>query len=246
MRKEDLTPYDLRRTFATWYLAENPEGLRDLAELLGHSDLTQVMEYALADEKRAQSPVRRIGETCSARTPHGRTHCKWCRPLWSVSPGATRRPTGGRKRPRRRLLYKPREDLRTPHRYSVLQHSGAPSGGVTARSCGTRANPEAGALGGPLHAAAGIIQRDIQVREGGGTRRPPARCRFSSLAYLPAVAPVSLASFCFGPSFASLASPCSEPSSSSASWARTWPLPASTLTSWSVPSCPATSTFQTT
>ncbi|MDP9476112.1 MAG: tyrosine-type recombinase/integrase [Actinomycetota bacterium] len=62
LRKEDLTPHDLRRTFATWYLAENPEGLRDLAELLGHSDLTQVMKYALSDEKRARAGVRRIGE----------------------------------------------------------------------------------------------------------------------------------------------------------------------------------------
>ncbi len=62
LRKEDLTPHDLRRTFATWYLAENPEGLRDLAELLGHSDLTQVMKYALSDEKRARAGVRKIGE----------------------------------------------------------------------------------------------------------------------------------------------------------------------------------------
>ncbi len=62
LRKEDLTPHDLRRTFATWYLTENPEGLRDLAELLGHSDLTQVMKYALSDEKRARAGVRRIGE----------------------------------------------------------------------------------------------------------------------------------------------------------------------------------------
>ena len=62
LRKEDLTPHDLRRTFATWYLSENPEGLRDLAELLGHSDLTQVMKYALSDEKRARAGVRKIGE----------------------------------------------------------------------------------------------------------------------------------------------------------------------------------------
>ena len=62
LRKVDLTPHDLRRTFATWYLAENPEGLRDLAELLGHSDLTQVMKYALSDEKRARAGVGRIGE----------------------------------------------------------------------------------------------------------------------------------------------------------------------------------------
>ena len=62
LRKEDLTPHDLRRTFATWYLSENPGGLRDLAELLGHSDLTQVMKYALSDEKRARAGVRKIGE----------------------------------------------------------------------------------------------------------------------------------------------------------------------------------------
>ena len=62
LRKEDLTPHDLRRTFATWYFAGNPEGLRDLAELLGHSDLTQLMKYALSDEKRARAGVRKIGE----------------------------------------------------------------------------------------------------------------------------------------------------------------------------------------
>jgi site-specific recombinase XerD len=62
LRKDDLTPHDLRRTFATWYLSESPEGLRDLAELLGHSDLTQVMKYALADEKRARAGVHKIGE----------------------------------------------------------------------------------------------------------------------------------------------------------------------------------------
>lgn len=58
--KDDLTPHDLRRSFATWYLAANPEGLRDLAELLGHSDLTQVMKYALSDEKRARAGVGRL------------------------------------------------------------------------------------------------------------------------------------------------------------------------------------------
>lgn len=58
------------------------------------------------------------------------------------------------------------------------------------------------------------------------TRRPsPSRRSRSVCAYL-ASSPASGASFA------------SEPSSSSASWARTWPLPASTFTSWRVPSEP--------
>ncbi|MDP9474228.1 MAG: tyrosine-type recombinase/integrase [Actinomycetota bacterium] len=60
LKKEGLTPHDLRRTFATRYLSENPEGLRDLADLLGHSDLTQVMKYALSDERRARAGVNKL------------------------------------------------------------------------------------------------------------------------------------------------------------------------------------------
>ena len=38
VRKANLKPHDLRRTFGTWYLQDNPGQLRELAELMGHSD----------------------------------------------------------------------------------------------------------------------------------------------------------------------------------------------------------------
>jgi len=60
IKKTDLKPHDLRRTFGTWYLQENPGQVRELAELMGHSDLSQVMKYALSDEKRARAGVARL------------------------------------------------------------------------------------------------------------------------------------------------------------------------------------------
>jgi integrase/recombinase XerD len=60
LKKQDLKPHDLRRTFGTWYLQENPGQVRELAELMGHSDLSQVMKYALSDEQRARAGVARL------------------------------------------------------------------------------------------------------------------------------------------------------------------------------------------
>jgi integrase/recombinase XerD len=60
IKKVDIKPHDLRRTFGTWYLQENPGQVRELAELMGHSDLSQVMKYALSDEKRARAGVARL------------------------------------------------------------------------------------------------------------------------------------------------------------------------------------------
>jgi integrase/recombinase XerD len=60
IKKTDLKPHDLRRTFGTWYLQENPGQVRELAELMGHSDLSQVMKYALSDERRARAGVARL------------------------------------------------------------------------------------------------------------------------------------------------------------------------------------------
>ena len=59
-KKAGLKPHDLRRTFGTWYLQENPGGMRELAELMGHSDLSQVMKYALSDAERARAGVGRL------------------------------------------------------------------------------------------------------------------------------------------------------------------------------------------
>lgn len=60
LRKTEIHPHDLRRTFATWYLQENPGQHRELAELMGHSDLSQVMKYALSDAERARAGVARL------------------------------------------------------------------------------------------------------------------------------------------------------------------------------------------
>ena len=60
IKKADIKPHDLRRTFGTWYLQANPGHVRELAELMGHSDLSQVMKYALSDEQRARAGVGRL------------------------------------------------------------------------------------------------------------------------------------------------------------------------------------------
>jgi site-specific recombinase XerD len=60
IKKQDVKPHDLRRTFGTWYLQANPGHVRELADLMGHSDLSQVMKYALADEQRARAWVARL------------------------------------------------------------------------------------------------------------------------------------------------------------------------------------------
>ena len=60
IKKTEIKPHDLRRTFGTWYLQENPGQVRELAELMGHSDLSQVMKYALSDEQRARAGVAKL------------------------------------------------------------------------------------------------------------------------------------------------------------------------------------------
>ena len=60
LKKADIKPHDLRRTFGTWFLQANPGHVRELAELMGHSDLSQVMKYALSDEQRARAGVARL------------------------------------------------------------------------------------------------------------------------------------------------------------------------------------------
>jgi integrase len=60
IKKQDIKPHDLRRTFGTWYLQDNPGQFIDLADLMGHSDLSQVMKYALSDEQRARAGIGRL------------------------------------------------------------------------------------------------------------------------------------------------------------------------------------------
>src|SRR5918995_1897617 len=60
IQKQDVKPHDLRRTFGTWFLQANPGHVRELAELMGHSDLSQVMKYALSDEQRAREGISEL------------------------------------------------------------------------------------------------------------------------------------------------------------------------------------------
>jgi integrase/recombinase XerD len=60
IKKANIKPHDLRRTFGTWFLQANPGHVRELAELMGHSDLSQVMKYALSDEQRARAGVAKL------------------------------------------------------------------------------------------------------------------------------------------------------------------------------------------
>ena len=59
IKKADLKPHDLRRTFGTWYLQDNPGQVRELAELMGHSDLSQVMKYALSGSQHHSGKIVR-------------------------------------------------------------------------------------------------------------------------------------------------------------------------------------------
>jgi integrase/recombinase XerD len=60
LKKADIEPHDLRRTFGTWYLQENPGQLIELAELMGHFNLSQVRKYALSDAERARAGVAKL------------------------------------------------------------------------------------------------------------------------------------------------------------------------------------------
>ncbi len=60
LKKAEVKPHDLRRTFGTWYLQENPGQLIELAELMGHSNLSQVRKYALSDAERARAGVAKL------------------------------------------------------------------------------------------------------------------------------------------------------------------------------------------
>jgi site-specific recombinase XerD len=60
IKKAGIKPHDLRRTFGTWFLQANPGHVRELAELMGHSDLSQVMKYALSDQERARAGIGRL------------------------------------------------------------------------------------------------------------------------------------------------------------------------------------------
>jgi integrase len=54
-KKADVKRHDLRRTFGTWYVHEHPGQLIELAELMGHANLSQVRKYGLSDAERARA-----------------------------------------------------------------------------------------------------------------------------------------------------------------------------------------------
>jgi site-specific recombinase XerC len=57
----DLSPHVLRHTFATHYLQANPDDLRGLAALLGHSDLNTVMIYTEPSRQDLAERLERVG-----------------------------------------------------------------------------------------------------------------------------------------------------------------------------------------
>ncbi|MEM9774989.1 MAG: tyrosine-type recombinase/integrase [Chloroflexota bacterium] len=59
---ESLGPHILRHTFATQYLQANPEDLRGLAALLGHSNLNTVMVYTEPTRQDLTSRLERMSQ----------------------------------------------------------------------------------------------------------------------------------------------------------------------------------------
>jgi site-specific recombinase XerD len=58
---DNLSPHILRHTFATHYLKANPDDLRGLAALLGHSDLNTVMIYTEPSRQDLTERLERMG-----------------------------------------------------------------------------------------------------------------------------------------------------------------------------------------
>jgi site-specific recombinase XerD len=61
-RLDPIGPHVLRHTFATQYLQANPDDLRGLAALLGHSDLNTVMVYTEPTLQDLTTRLERMGE----------------------------------------------------------------------------------------------------------------------------------------------------------------------------------------
>ena len=59
-RIKRLSPHVLRHTFATRYLTANPDDIRGLARLLGHSNLNTVMIYTEPDMDALTERLERV------------------------------------------------------------------------------------------------------------------------------------------------------------------------------------------
>ncbi len=58
---DSISPHMLRHTFASNYLQANPDDLRGLAALLGHSDLNTVMIYTEPTQQEVANRMERMG-----------------------------------------------------------------------------------------------------------------------------------------------------------------------------------------
>jgi integrase/recombinase XerC len=58
---DPISPHTLRHTFATQYLQANPDDLRGLAALLGHSDLNTVLIYTEPTRRALTERMERMG-----------------------------------------------------------------------------------------------------------------------------------------------------------------------------------------
>lgn len=58
--EEDISPHNLRHTFATRYLEKNPGRIGDLATLLGHSSLEMVTRYTQSSFDEVADSVERL------------------------------------------------------------------------------------------------------------------------------------------------------------------------------------------
>lgn len=64
---DPLTPHTLRHTFAIRYLEANPQDLRGLATLLGHSSLDAVMRYVGPAEESLLERLERMGQPLASQ-----------------------------------------------------------------------------------------------------------------------------------------------------------------------------------
>jgi site-specific recombinase XerD len=68
--REELTPYTIRHTFASW-LAIKGTPIRTIQELLGHKDLRMTLRYAHLSPAHLAEAVEAIGAVEKSNRPRG-------------------------------------------------------------------------------------------------------------------------------------------------------------------------------